>query len=445
MKYTVVVSLLTFSLLPYDFCSRANETDKMLLLEIKNMIIDDPLRIMDSWNETKHFCDWPGVSCGLRHRRVTVLDLSSLKLSGFLSPSISTLSFLRVLKLKNNSFPGEIPSELLYLARMVGKILDELCQLPSLKYLVVKENNLSGSLPPCLFNQLSMVAIDVGTNHIEGNLPSLLGITLPNLSKRTGPWKAVEHMEILVDFNHLGKGEDDDLSFVNTFVNYTCLELLELNTNNFGGALPPSVGYLSYELIEFSLTNNHISGEIPRGISNLKKLAAFFVAYNRFHGEILSENGDMTYLQELALLGNQFSSQIPISFGNLASLTRISFRENNLKGRIPSSLSKCHNLELLQGTCVKLEALELNSNNFQGSIPSTMRNLQGLELLVLSHNNLLGGIPGFLKDFKFLQILNLSSNNPEASLVMLLLSPSLEIKSSVGVYRVGPSGLQCRN
>ncbi|XP_055826746.1 probable LRR receptor-like serine/threonine-protein kinase At3g47570 [Solanum dulcamara] len=598
MKYIV---LIFFPLLgPYVLCSSknqvgGNETDRMSLLAFKNMIIDDPFNIMDSWNDTIHFCDWPGISCGRRHRRVTVLDLSSLTLRGSLSPSIGNLSFLYVLSLQNNSFSGEIPSEIGYLHKLrllrldnnsftghipsnisccfnlvslvlsynmmvgeipaelgtllklkqlflvsnyftggippslgnfslldtflasknnlLGKIPDELCQLPNLKYFVVNENNLSGTLPPCLFNRSSIVAIDVGTNHIQGNLPPLLGINLPNLqflsiyrnnvtgnipvtlsnatnlqfliAGRNGLTGKVPPLgnllnmrRFLVAFNHLGKGEADDLSFIDTLVNATSLELLELNTNNFGGILPASVSNLSSELIELSLSYNQISGEIPRGISNLTKLEAFFVAYNRFHGEIPSEIGDLIYLQELALLGNQFSGQIPVSLGNLPSLTKLSLRENNLQGRIPSSLGKCHNLELLDlgsnilssfipseilqlsslsegvdlsqnhltgflpmeigklrnlgylnlsnnklqgqipttlGTCVKLEALDLNNNNFQGNIPSTMNNLRGLELLVLSHNNLSGGIPGFFKDFKFLQILNLSSNNLEGA------------------------------
>ncbi|KAH0689422.1 hypothetical protein KY289_016780 [Solanum tuberosum] len=601
-KYTVVLSLLTFFslLLPYVLCSSkvqlgGNETDRMSLLAFKNMIIDDPFKIMDSWNETIHFCDWPGVSCGRRHPRVTVLNLTSLKLRGSLSPSIGNLSFLCVLKLQNNSFSGEIPSEIGYLHKLkfllldnnsftghipsnisgcfnlvsvvlsynmmvgkipaelgtllklkqlslvsnyftggippsfgnlslldtfsasknnlLGKIPDELCQLFNLKYFVVNENNLSGTLPPCLFNLSSIVAIDVGTNHLEGKLPPLLGITLPSLeflsiyrnnvtgnipvtlsnatnlqsliASRNGLTGKVPPLgnllkmrRFLVAFNYLGKGEDDDLSFLTTLVNATSLELLELNTNNFGGVLPASVSNLSTELIELSLSYNQISGEIPRGISNLKKLQAFFVAYNRFHGEIPSEIGDLIYLQELALLGNQFSGQIPISLGNLAYLAKLSLRENNIQGRIPSSLGKCHNLELLDlgsnnlsgfipseilelsslsegmdlsqnhltgflsmeigklrnlgylnlsdnklrgqipttiGTCVKLEALDISNNNFQGSIPSTMNSLRGLELLVLSHNNLSGGIPGFLKDFKFLQILNLSSNTLEGA------------------------------
>ncbi|XP_075092450.1 uncharacterized protein LOC107761255 isoform X1 [Nicotiana tabacum] len=612
-KYTAFLSLLAFFLQPSSIIQvEGNEIDKISLVAIKNMIIDDPFRIMDSWNETIHFCDWPGVSCGRRHRRVTVLDLSCLKLRGTFSPSIGNLSFLHVLKLQNNSFSGEIPSELGYLHKLqvlrldnnsftghipsnisgcfnlfsvvlsynmlvgiipaelgtllklqqlllvsnyftggippslgnlstldtflasknnlVGKIPDELCQLPNLKYFVVNENNLSGTLPPCLFNHSSMVAIDVGSNHIEGKLPPLLGITLPNLqflsihrnnitgnipvtlsnstklqflvAGRNGLTGKVPPLgnllnvrRFLVAYNHLGKGEDDDLSFLTTLVNATSLELLELNTNNFGGVLPASVSNLSSELIELSLSYNQISGKLPRGISNLKKLEAFFGAYNRFYGEIPSEIGDLINLQELALLGNLLSGQIPISFGNLASLTRLSLRENNLRGRIPSSLGKCHNLELLDlgsnnisgfipseileisslsegldlshnhltgilqkeigklsnlgylnlsdnklrgqipttlGTCLKLEALDLNNNNFQGSIPSTMNNLRGLELLVLSHNNLSGEIPRFLKDFKFLQVVDLSSNNLEGEIPIGGIFNNVSVVSIIG-------------
>ncbi|XP_006362995.2 probable LRR receptor-like serine/threonine-protein kinase At3g47570 [Solanum tuberosum] len=458
----------------------------MSLLAFKNMIIDDPFKIMDSWNETIHFCDWPGVSCGRRHPRVTVLNLTSLKLRGSLSPSIGNLSFLCVLKLQNNSFSGcfnlvsvvlsynmmvgKIPAELGTLLKLkqlslvsnyftggippsfgnlslldtfsasknnlLGKIPDELCQLLNLKYFVVNENNLSGTLPPCLFNLSSIVAIDVGTNHLEGKLPPLLGITLPSLeflsiyrnnvtgnipvtlsnatnlqsliASRNGLTGKVPPLgnllkmrRFLVAFNYLGKGEDDDLSFLTTLVNATSLELLELNTNNFGGVLPASVSNLSTELIELSLSYNQISGKIPRGISNLKKLQAFFVAYNRFHGEIPSEIGDLIYLQELALLGNQFSGQIPISLGNLAYLAKLSLRENNIQGRIPSSLGKCHNLELL----------DLGSNNLSGFIPSEILELSSLsEGMDLSQNHLTGFLSMEIGKLRNLGYLNLSDN-----------------------------------
>ncbi|KAH0752540.1 hypothetical protein KY285_005688 [Solanum tuberosum] len=171
------------------------------------------------------------------------------------------------------------------------------------------------------------------------------------------------------------KGEDDDLSYLTTLVNATSLELLELNTNNFGGVLPASVSNLSTELIELSLSYNQISGEISRAISNLKKLQSFFVAYNRFHGEILSE---------------------------IASLTKLSLRENNLQGRIPSSLGKCHNLELLD---------LIGSNNLSGFIPSEILELSSLsEGVDLSQNHLIGFLSMEIGKLRNLGYLNLSDN-----------------------------------
>ncbi|XP_065625275.1 probable LRR receptor-like serine/threonine-protein kinase At3g47570 isoform X2 [Quercus suber] len=60
-----------------------NETDRLALLEFKSKISDDPLGVMSSWNDSIHFCQWKGVSCGRRHQRVIVLDLQSQKLGSF--------------------------------------------------------------------------------------------------------------------------------------------------------------------------------------------------------------------------------------------------------------------------------------------------------------------------------------------------------------------------
>ena len=88
-----------------------NETDHLALLAFKSKIVHDPERVMDSWNNYVHFCNWQGVTCGKRHRRVTILDLQARRLVGFISPYIGNLSFLRVLRLNNNTFQGEIPPQ----------------------------------------------------------------------------------------------------------------------------------------------------------------------------------------------------------------------------------------------------------------------------------------------------------------------------------------------
>ncbi|KAH9704660.1 putative receptor-like protein kinase [Citrus sinensis] len=96
-----------------------NETDRLALLEFKSKITHDPLGVFGSWNESIHFCQWHGVTCSRRqHQRVTILDLKSLKLAGYISAHVGNLSFLKVLDLHNNSFHHEIPSEFDRLRRL---------------------------------------------------------------------------------------------------------------------------------------------------------------------------------------------------------------------------------------------------------------------------------------------------------------------------------------
>ena len=96
-----------------------SEIDQLALLEFKAKISEDPLRVMSSWNDSIHFCQWQGVSCGRRHQRVIMLDLQSLNLVGSISPHVGNFSFLRKLTPQNNSFYNEIPPEIGRLHRFV--------------------------------------------------------------------------------------------------------------------------------------------------------------------------------------------------------------------------------------------------------------------------------------------------------------------------------------
>ena len=73
-----------FGLFLTSVVGRNNETDWLALLEFKSKISDDPLGVMSSWNDSIHFCQWKGVSCGPRHQRVTVLDFVRLNLNNHL-------------------------------------------------------------------------------------------------------------------------------------------------------------------------------------------------------------------------------------------------------------------------------------------------------------------------------------------------------------------------
>ena len=95
-----------------------NETDHQALLAFKTQITRDPENVFSSWNDSLHFCEWEGVTCGRKHRRVIVLDLQSRGLVGSLSPYIGNLSFIREIELSNNTLGGNIPDEVGNLFRL---------------------------------------------------------------------------------------------------------------------------------------------------------------------------------------------------------------------------------------------------------------------------------------------------------------------------------------
>jgi hypothetical protein len=189
-----------------------NETDKLSLIAFRAQIIGDPFGAMNSWNESVHFCEWSGVTCGRRHQRVVELDLHSYRLVGSLSPSIGNLSFLRVLNLENNSFGHNIPQEL--------------GQLFRLQMLRLGINSFSGEIPVNISRCSNLLNLDLERNNLTGKLPALLG----SLSK---------------------------------------LQVLIFRRNNLVGETPPSFGNLS-SIKEIRGAFNNLQGSIPNTIGQLK-------------------------------------------------------------------------------------------------------------------------------------------------------------------------------
>ena len=60
----VFILLLWCGLLVTSVIGGNNETDRSALLEFKAKIIHDLLGALNSWNDSIHFCQWKGVTCG---------------------------------------------------------------------------------------------------------------------------------------------------------------------------------------------------------------------------------------------------------------------------------------------------------------------------------------------------------------------------------------------
>ncbi|KAK0583976.1 hypothetical protein LWI29_005886 [Acer saccharum] len=113
------LSVLLCYLQSLSHCAKlGSETDKVALLAFKNQVADDPFGALSAWNDSLDFCQWHGVTCGARHRRVIALHLNNQSLTGSISPYIGNLAFLRSIILQSNNFYVKIPLEIGNLFRL---------------------------------------------------------------------------------------------------------------------------------------------------------------------------------------------------------------------------------------------------------------------------------------------------------------------------------------
>ncbi|XP_022760827.1 probable LRR receptor-like serine/threonine-protein kinase At3g47570 [Durio zibethinus] len=453
----VVVLLLCFNLESLGLLGLAasegggNMKDQQALLEFKAKITNNQLGVMRLWNNTVHYCQWYGVSCGRRHQRVTRLVLESQHLTGYISPYIGNLSFLRVLNLNNNSFIHEIPQEIGRLRRLRilhlainsigGEIPSVLYSLPNLAILNLERNKLSGRISPLLGNVSSLVKLSLLSNKLDGVIPETLG-----------QLKRLTFFSVgLNNFSGTVPSSIFNLSNIRTF---------DIGDNYLEGTLPWDLGINMPYLEQFLVSNNLLTGPFPISISNASNLIALQIVVNLvvgslpsferltklqwfgIDGNLLGSRGanDLNFLcsltnarqlQRLSINENNFGGSIPECIGNLSTdLLYLNLDVNEISGTIPAAIGNLINLESLTiwnnqlsgaipfdiGRLQQLQEFKAQNNSLSEGIPSSFGNLKMLISLNLSHNNLQGSIPSSLGECENLLTLDLSYNNLSGSI-----------------------------
>ncbi|KAM4078853.1 hypothetical protein ACB094_09G071800 [Castanea mollissima] len=467
----ILLLCMSSSLISATVSAFANEADRLALLDFKNRITQDPLQIMSSWNDSIHFCNWLGVTCGPSSKRVMVLNLSTKKLSGSMPPSIGNLTHLTGINLENNSFYGEIPQEVGRLHRLwhlsltynsfggklptnmsycsqlreltvghnelVGQIPDHLSSLSKLVYLRLDGNNLTGNIPAWIGNFSSLYALSLSENNFQGSIPNELGylpglkylqLSVNNLSGTIPPLiyniSSIYFFSVTENRLHGSLPPDIGLTLPN-------LQIFYCGINNFTGPIPASLSNAS-QLQGLALGNNGLIGPVPQNLASLQGLVGVYFAYNRLgYGKdddlhFVNFLANCTSLKVLDLGYNYFGGVLPRSIANLSTqLQFLYFDGNMIRGGIPIGIENLVNLESLVlslnflggtlpdglGKLQKLKHLYLDNNTFSGPIPSSLGNLSMLIMFSMEKNKLEGKIPPSLGNCQNLLFLNISSNN----------------------------------
>lgn len=312
-----------------------------------------------------NFCKSVGSECDA-NGRLRVLNLAGYRLlCRFPGESFASMTELRELDLRNNMFEGDIQgiaSSLMGLTNLTrlnlarndgfegslsvedseGAVCSLVARNRRLAFLDLSGDNLSGSLPGCLFSG-SLEHLELDGNKFSGPLPE----DIP---------------------------EDSVLRTFNAF------------QSGLTGKLPDSLGNL--KLLEtFQVFENELTGTLPATLGALPRLRNLIINHNNLTGQIPDSVGESVSLKVARLHHNQFE-QLPDAWmrilpANAPEIVVIDASENRLKGGFPLGLARLGRLDII----------DLHGNELSGSLPRDLKLFKNATRLIFSNNRFEGTIP----------------------------------------------------
>ena len=175
----------------------------------------------------------------------------------------------------------------------------------------LRQNNLTGEIPPDLGNLAHLKLLLLENNDLTGTIPRELG-SLASLER------------LQLQENGLTGGIPSELEKL------TSLTDLWLNGNDLTGGIPPELGGIS-SLARLGLRENRLGGAIPPELGRLEALGHLLLADNDLTGGVPSEFGRLTQLRRLDLSGNtRLSGALPASLTALDHLQAIEVANTDL-------------------------------------------------------------------------------------------------------------------
>uniref|UniRef100_A0A2N9J5W2 Leucine-rich repeat-containing N-terminal plant-type domain-containing protein n=1 Tax=Fagus sylvatica TaxID=28930 RepID=A0A2N9J5W2_FAGSY len=412
---------------------RANEITDFITLEALRRLNNLEQLYLDYSSINRSFLHKAGVMTSLN-----VLTMSQCGLNGSLpAQGWCELKNLQELDLSKNNFEGILPAcklprwlgnmSDLYEISMAKNLLEgpipiELCQVLSLMFIDLSNNNLFGSIPSCFNssgikhvhlkknrlsgpissafqNCSSLVTLNLRDNYLTGNIPDWIG----NLSSLS---------ILLLKANLLEGRIPIQLCLLHK------LSMLDLSYNNFFGPIPHCLSDITFE------ASNHGGGQFFYEYNFKKQLIDYletqignmqnWLTYVDVKPEVMDMIEVMVVNQEVEFTTK--SRTYSYAWKILNYMSGIDLSCNKLAGEIPPEL----------GSLGNIHALNLSHNNLTGPIPTTFSNLKEIESLDLSYNNLKGRIPPQLIELTYLAVFSVAYNN--------LSGPTPDRKAQFGTF-----------
>ncbi|XP_042961225.1 receptor-like protein 15 [Carya illinoinensis] len=253
---------------PIPFSSFLNLTKLEAIFSDGNKVVDETLSQREN--------------LGFQLKVFSCLSCLSTKSSRRITRFLHYQFDLQVINLPHNNFSGQFPTWL----------LENNTRFASLN---LKNNSLTGNLQLPNHYVLNLLVLDISFNNIQGPIPTNFGFVFPNL-----------------EFLNISKNNFEGV-IPFSFGNLASLSVLDMSSNNFSGTISENLTMGCSSLYYLRLSKNHL----------------------RISYQLFPANLNLTSLQFLYLENNHFSGEISHGISNLMNLYAIDFNNNNLLGMLP--------------------------------------------------------------------------------------------------------------
>ncbi|XVE71543.1 hypothetical protein DITRI_Ditri10aG0159300 [Diplodiscus trichospermus] len=176
-------------------------------------------------------------------------------------------------------------------------------------------------------------------------------------------------------------------------------------------------------LSKLDVSNNQLSGDIPRWKGDMSSLEEIIMANNHLEGPIYLEFCQLNNLQVLDLSVNNISGSLPSCFSPLR-ISQVHLSRNKLQGPLKNAFRNS----------TFLLTLDLSNNHLIGNVPNWIDRLSQLSYLVLNNNHFEGESSVQLCKLGYLSLVDLSNNNLSGTILPCLKITTLN-DTSQAYYR----------